>query len=113
MTFTTETTYLGQKVRVQVSIENDGGAEVRSEARARILGIISNESERIAMIAAVDVQDQPIDAAEAKRIAGLPKDRPAIVLAAGSKDPATAVVERGTWQVGKDKRRLSAPKGER
>jgi hypothetical protein len=70
------------------------------EAKSRVYLLLNREAERIAQIAAVADRDREVNRREAERIRALPKDRPSIVIAVGTKDPEAVVVVRGTYQVG-------------
>lgn len=111
MKFSAEHEVLGQTVKMTVEII--GAGAIRGEAQARIIAVMTRETERFAQIAGVDVRDQPLEAAERMRLKALPPEheRPAIVLGVGTKDPEKGVaVIRGTWTVGKDKRKMTAKK---
>jgi hypothetical protein len=101
MKLMTENTVLGMTVRTSVEIVGDG--DVRPEAQNRIQMVMARETERFAQIAGVDVRDQAVERKETMRLRALPPaaERPAIVLAAGTKDPVEgAEVLRGEWVLG-------------
>lgn len=96
-----------------VTIDVGGTDDLSDDAKERLRTHLWKECERIAQIAAVDVRDQIIMREEQERIRQAPKDRPAVVVAAGVKDPEIGVqVLRGSWKVGAGPkaRTVSAPK---
>lgn len=73
--------------------------ELRADALDRVHFVLRRELQRVSEIALVDQQDRVTDAAEVRRQATLPKDRSHVVVAAGTKDPASVTVLRGVVTV--------------
>jgi hypothetical protein len=69
-------------------------------AIGRIQTVMRREAQRFAEIAAVNVADQAAERTERIRIANLPKNRPSIIVGAGTKSPDAVFVERGSFKVG-------------
>jgi hypothetical protein len=115
ITLVADATVNGKHVHMTVQIENDLGEgnkpDPTDEAIERIYTVMRRETQRFAEISAVNVDDQETAAAEAKRVRDLPADRPVIMAAAGTKDPESVQVLRGSYQVGK--KTVHAPKGDR
>jgi hypothetical protein len=84
------------EARVKMTVEIDGVEGIRADALSRIYMVMRREAERFSQIVYVDARDQIIERKEAQRIAKLPKDRSSVIVAAGSKDPASVFVVRGT-----------------
>jgi hypothetical protein len=91
----------GTEVKLTATLS---GEELTSDALSRIYGVLHREAERFAQIAYVDQQDQKVAIEEAQRIAKAPKDRPRIIVGAGTKDPDTVFVEHGEFHVGGKKK---------
>jgi hypothetical protein len=98
------------------SMENGLGTTLSDDAANRITMAFRREVQRAAEIAFVDLKDQKTAQEEALRIRALPKDRPAIIVLAGTKEleldgQPTVHVLRGTYKVGPpaSPRAISAP----
>lgn len=94
--------YQGVEVDITIEINVNGDERVRNEALDRMHSVILREAQRFAEIAVVDIRDQPIDAEEARRIAGLDPNRPHIIVPTGTKDPAQSLVVQGSYELGDD-----------
>lgn len=76
-------------VTVDVQIDGEGGAMFSDQAASAIQTVLRREAERIAQIAAVDLKDQAVAQRDAQKNSNIPRARPMIIAAAGSKDPAS------------------------
>ena len=95
-----------------VTIDVAGTDDLSEDAKDRLRTHLWKECERIAQIAAVDVRDQIVMREEQERIRQAPKDRPSIIVAAGTKDPEIGVqVLRGSWTVGSGPKRRTMKAG--
>lgn len=91
------------------AVQTGGSTTLSDDAMQRIGLVLARETRRIGEIAFVDLRDQEVNAKEAMRLRSLRgTERPMIVLAAGNKDPETAQVIRGSFEVGGKK--MAAPK---
>lgn len=98
----------GQPIRRTANITVEINGDVDDQARDEIYRVLHREAERIAQKAAVSARDAVIGKREAERIRQLPKDRSHVIVGAGSKDPDSVQVLRGSVKIGG--RMLSAPK---
>jgi hypothetical protein len=112
-------------VQVDVSLDIDTSiatmeglpSSVSDEAMGRMQMVLRREMQRCAEIAYVDLLTQRQNEEERIRLRALPKDRPAIIVAAGTKElvkdgQPTVHVLRGEFEVGREKKRMAAaPKG--
>jgi len=87
-----------QDRHVTITVELSDG--LTDDAIARIHGVMRREAERFSQIAAVDLRDQKTAESERKRLAAVPKNRPSIIVGAGTKSADAVLVERGSFKVG-------------
>lgn len=85
---------------IQITAELPDGVELSDAAIAGMRVALQREADRFAQIVAVDLRDQKVARAERARIAAAPADRPHIIVAAGTKDPAAVVVLKGEYEIG-------------
>ncbi len=93
---------------VSIELKVDVPGMLTEDAATRIQSLLRREANRIAEVAAVDQRDQKRAPIEAARVAKAPKDRPVIVLGAGTKDPGAVQVLRGSYII--DGKKVSAPR---
>ncbi len=90
----------GVEVNITIEVINDNDGRIRNDALDRIHSVALREAQRFAEISVVDLQDQATEIEEAKRIAQLPADRPHVAVVAGTKDPESATVLKGSYELG-------------
>ena len=93
-----------------VTLTADIPDQMPDDVVARIYILLNREAERLAQVAAVSIRDQEVNRNEAERIRQLPKERPHIIVAVGTKEPDAVMVVRGSFEVGGKK--MTAKKGE-